>query len=85
MTESAPDEEALLCDLEQFRAYYRGVHGYLGLFVCIFGLVANILNIIVLTRKDMNGSPINRILTGEMKKICQAVCFNLGFQINDYL
>lgn len=30
--------------------------------VCIFGTIANILNIIVLTRKDMNKTPINTLL-----------------------
>lgn len=30
--------------------------------ICIFGTIANILNIIVLTRKDMSKTPINRIL-----------------------
>lgn len=30
--------------------------------ICIFGTIANILNIIVLTRKDMSKTPINTIL-----------------------
>lgn len=42
---------------------YLPVHGYLSLIVCIFGIFANILNIIVLTRKEM-ASPTNAILTG---------------------
>lgn len=42
---------------------YRVYHGYVALIVCIFGVVANILNIVVLTRKDMAVAPINRILT----------------------
>ena len=29
---------------------YRQVHGTLSLVVCVFGIVANVLNIIVLTR-----------------------------------
>lgn len=29
---------------------YRSVHGYLSLGVCVFGIIANVLNIIVLTR-----------------------------------
>ena len=43
---------------------YKAYHGYVALVVCIFGTVANILNIVVLTRKDMVVTPINRILTG---------------------
>lgn len=30
--------------------------------ICFFGTIANILNIVVLTRKDMTKVPINRIL-----------------------
>ncbi|XP_058059043.1 G-protein coupled receptor dmsr-1 [Anopheles bellator] len=41
---------------------YKLLHGYISLVICIFGTIANILNIIVLTRKDMNKVPINRIL-----------------------
>lgn len=43
---------------------YRKVNGYVCLAVCVFGTVANILNIAVLTRKDMVCTPVNRILTG---------------------
>lgn len=43
---------------------YKTYHGYLSLIVCLFGTVANLLNIIVLTRKDMACSPVNRILAG---------------------
>lgn len=42
---------------------YKSVHGYFSLIVCIFGTVANVLNVAVLTRKDMVSAPINRILT----------------------
>ena len=41
---------------------YKKFHGHIALVVCIFGTVANILNVIVLTRKDMS-TPINRMLT----------------------
>lgn len=53
-----------MCDLEHIAQGYKDIHGYLSLVVCLFGTIANILNIVVLTRKEMNGSPINRILTG---------------------
>ncbi|XP_043277628.1 G-protein coupled receptor dmsr-1 [Venturia canescens] len=43
---------------------YKRYHGYVALMVCIFGTVANVLNVVVLTRKDMAAAPINRILTG---------------------
>ena len=49
--------------LKAFNQWYRPYHGYLAAFVCVFGIVANILNIIVLTRKNMI-SATNCILTG---------------------
>ncbi|KAK3927270.1 Sex peptide receptor, partial [Frankliniella fusca] len=42
---------------------YRRFHGYIALAVCLFGTVANLLNVVVLTRKELSGAPINRILT----------------------
>ncbi|KAG8298528.1 myosuppressin receptor activity protein [Homalodisca vitripennis] len=49
--------------LEHFHAGYRQAHGYVSLLVCVFGSVANVLNIAVLTRREMS-SPTNVILTG---------------------
>lgn len=49
--------------LKQFEAYYKPIHGYLAACVCVFGVIANILNIVVLTRKNMMTST-NVILTG---------------------
>lgn len=36
--------------LVTFADYYKPIHGYLSLLVCIFGIFANLLNIVVLTR-----------------------------------
>jgi hypothetical protein len=33
-----------------FRYFYLPIHGYFSISVCMFGIVANIANIIVLTR-----------------------------------
>lgn len=44
--------------------YAVSYHSYFAFAVCLFGTIANILNIAVLTRKDMACAPINRILTG---------------------
>ncbi|KAH8233080.1 hypothetical protein KR026_003898 [Drosophila bipectinata] len=41
---------------------YNNIHGYVSLMICIFGTIANILNIMVLTRKEMAKTPINNIL-----------------------
>ena len=32
--------------------------------VCLFGTIANLINVAVLTRREMATNPINRILTG---------------------
>lgn len=50
------------CNLKNFEVTYRHMHGPLSIFVCVFGSVANILNICVLTTKDMRW-PTNYILT----------------------
>lgn len=49
--------------LNNFKIHYHQVHGYISLVVCLFGSVANSLNIAVLTRREMR-SPTNAILTG---------------------
>ena len=50
--------------LEVFRQTYLLMHGYISLMVCLFGALANTLNIVVLTRMDQRISPTNAILTG---------------------
>ncbi|XP_077293117.1 G-protein coupled receptor dmsr-1 [Arctopsyche grandis] len=56
--------ECLYCsgNIKDVVTSYNNVHGYISLLVCVFGTFANILNIAVLTRKDMANAPINRIL-----------------------
>ncbi|ODM90490.1 hypothetical protein Ocin01_16192 [Orchesella cincta] len=46
--------------LKAFGDAYRGIHGYASLVVCLFGSIANILNLIVLTRREMI-NPTNAI------------------------
>ncbi|KAL8578577.1 hypothetical protein ACOMHN_015033 [Nucella lapillus] len=48
--------------IEQFGQSYQKIHGYFSVVVCVFGIISNVLNIIVLTRKHMK-SPTNFILT----------------------
>ncbi|XP_050074726.1 G-protein coupled receptor dmsr-1-like [Anopheles maculipalpis] len=49
--------------LDDFHTSYAKAHGIVCLLVCIFGSIANTLNIVVLTRREMR-SPTNAILTG---------------------
>ncbi|XP_074644364.1 G-protein coupled receptor dmsr-1-like, partial [Tubulanus polymorphus] len=39
-----------------FSNWYTGVHGYVSVVVCVFGIFSNILNVIVLTQKHMISS-----------------------------
>nr|KAG5698664.1 hypothetical protein BaRGS_022552 [Batillaria attramentaria] len=50
-------------DLDQFSAFYSPIHGFAAPIICVLGIVANCLNIVVLTRKNMV-SPTNVLLTG---------------------
>jgi len=49
--------------LVRFSVWYSGVHGYLCIAVCVFGIASNILNIVVLTHRRMASSSTNFILT----------------------
>ncbi|KAK3702089.1 hypothetical protein RRG08_010639 [Elysia crispata] len=49
-------------DLERFQDIYRPIHGVAAPIICILGIIANCLNIVVLTRKNMI-SPTNVLLT----------------------
>lgn len=70
------EEELRMCEnLADFSKSYDSMHGYMCLAICIFGAVANLLNIVVLTRKEMNESPINRILTGMYQMFTTAYHF----------
>jgi len=50
-------------ELAVFHDWYQQYHGYLASIVCVFGIIANALNIVVLTRRNMI-SATNCILTG---------------------
>jgi len=39
--------------LMAFCQWYQAVHGYVCIVVCVFGIAANVMNIIVLTRRNM--------------------------------
>ncbi|KAJ1527173.1 hypothetical protein ONE63_008704 [Megalurothrips usitatus] len=45
-------------------AAYRAYHGYVSLVVCVAGLLANAINVAVLTRPALATAPVNRLLTG---------------------
>ena len=49
--------------LKNFSDWYASYHGYVSLVVCAYGIISNIFNILVLTRKNM-WTTTNCILTG---------------------
>ena len=61
--ESSTFAYAAADELLALHNWYLRYHGYLASVVCIFGIIANTLNIIVLTRPNMISST-NCILTG---------------------
>ena len=48
--------------LKRFSVWYQGVHGYVSIVVCVFGIISNIMNIVVLTQKSMV-TPTNYLLS----------------------
>ncbi|XP_046970162.1 G-protein coupled receptor dmsr-1-like [Vanessa cardui] len=49
-------------DIRNLIIAYNSIHGYISLLICLFGSLANALNVAVLTRKDLAAAPINRLL-----------------------
>ena len=39
--------------LMMFSVWYQGLHGYVCVVICLFGIVSNAMNIAVLTRRSM--------------------------------
>lgn len=70
--------------LAQFQRGYGSIHGYISFAVCLFGITANVLNIIVLTRKNMI-SPTNAILTGLAVADMLVMISYLPFTFHNYI
>ncbi|XP_042900089.1 G-protein coupled receptor dmsr-1 isoform X1 [Parasteatoda tepidariorum] len=70
--------------LAKLRAGYGYVHGYLSFAFCVFGITANVLNVIVLTRKIML-SPTNAILTGLAMADMLVMVSYLPFTYHNYI
>jgi len=63
VTTALANNDAASSALKRFSHWYSGIHGYLCIAVCAFGIVSNVLNIVVLTHRRMASSPTNFILT----------------------
>ena len=64
---------------------YVPLHGYLSLGVCLVGTAFNMVNLMVLTSKNMRSNPINLILTGIAVADCLVMMEYIPFTINMYL
>ena len=67
------------------QASYLPIHGYLSLSVCLLGTVFNMVNMLVLTHKDMRMNPINIILTGIAVADCLVMVEYVPSNIHMYL
>ncbi|XP_031636899.1 sex peptide receptor-like [Contarinia nasturtii] len=65
MSVSTDNSTVVYCGqgLDDFHTRYHSIHGYLSLTVCILGCIMNVVNVVVLTRREIR-SPTNAILTG---------------------
>lgn len=70
--------------LQALHKQYKPIHGYLAAVVCVFGVIANVLNIIVLTRKNMVSST-NIILTGLAISDGLTMAFYFPFALQTYV
>lgn len=63
LIQSFTNESKSHCDgsMLELGTSYKRIHGYLALSVCLFGVLANILIMVVLTRKEMR-TPVNLML-----------------------
>ncbi|TKR88524.1 hypothetical protein L596_012752 [Steinernema carpocapsae] len=57
-----PNESIIYDILFDVHTFYRPIHTYLSIFMCIVGTLCNFCNIVVLTRKQMR-TPVNMVLT----------------------
>ncbi|XP_034483311.1 sex peptide receptor [Drosophila innubila] len=80
------DTTPLYCGsgMDNFHTSYKNMHGYVSLVVCILGTIANTLNIIVLTRREMR-SPTNAILTGLAVADLAVMLEYIPYTVHDYI
>ncbi|KAI6190173.1 G-PROTEIN-RECEP-F1-2 domain-containing protein [Aphelenchoides bicaudatus] len=75
--------------LSRFRLFYGQIHGIVCLFLCIFGILFNILHVIVLTREKMKTSAVNVVMVAialaDIGTMLSYLIYILHFVINGQL
>ena len=76
--------------LMRFSIWYQGVHGYVCVIICLFGLVSNAMNIAVLTRRSMViNAPVNQstdsIESVQKRALCTIYPFSNDIPYSNYL
>ena len=64
---------------------YEPLHGYLAVIICVLGTIFNMMNILVLTHKDMRTNPINLLLTGIAVADMMVMVEYIPFAVHMYL
>ena len=70
--------------LQTFKENYEELHGYISVIVCLFGIMANIANIVVLNKKHMRTSTNVLLLWLAVADLCtmlEYVTFALKFYV----
>jgi len=70
--------------LQHIKAEYAEVHGYISVMVCVFGIVANIANVVVLNKKHMRTSTnviLKWLAVADLCTMMEYVPFALKFYV----
>lgn len=77
----------LIGKLRRFRSLYEPYHGYLCTAICSFGILTNLINVVVLTKRQMRTS-INVLLTGiafcDMGTMASYLIYIVHFVLSDH-
>jgi len=77
-----------VCNLTSLQSFYLPLHGYISLIICILGTIFNIVNLVVLSHKEMRVKPINFLLMGiavaDMLVMLEYIPFSIHMYIVNY-